>query len=84
MPQYQDFGFQPPPRLEAVAQHADEKEANCNHATIMLRFAADRESCGQNFRKQQAKFWCLLLERRDFARVSVQPCTSAASISLRL
>ena len=23
MPQYQDFGFQPP-RLEAVAQHADE------------------------------------------------------------
>jgi hypothetical protein len=27
---------QPPPRLEAVAQHADEKEGNCNHATIML------------------------------------------------
>ena len=25
MPQYQDFGFQPPPRFEAVAQHADEK-----------------------------------------------------------
>jgi hypothetical protein len=23
MPQYQDFGFQPPPRLDAVAQHAD-------------------------------------------------------------
>jgi hypothetical protein len=36
MPQYQDFGFQPPPRLEAVAQHADEKEGNCNHAMIML------------------------------------------------
>jgi hypothetical protein len=36
MPQYQDFGFQPPPRLEAVEQHADEKEGNCNHATIML------------------------------------------------
>jgi len=36
MPQYQDFGFQPPPRLEAVAQHADEKEGNCNYATIML------------------------------------------------
>ncbi|MGH6812190.1 MAG: hypothetical protein ACREDM_07535 [Methylocella sp.] len=34
MPQYQDFGFQPPPRLEAVAQHADEKDGNCNHATI--------------------------------------------------
>jgi hypothetical protein len=36
MPQYPDFGFQPPPRLEAVAQHADEKEGNCNHAMIML------------------------------------------------
>jgi hypothetical protein len=36
MPQYQDFSFQPPPRLEAVAQHADEKEGNCNHPTIML------------------------------------------------
>jgi len=36
MPQCQDFGFQPPPRLEAVAQRADEKEGNCNHATIML------------------------------------------------
>ena len=23
VPQYQDFGFQPPPRFEAVAQHAD-------------------------------------------------------------
>jgi hypothetical protein len=31
MPQDQDFGFQPPARLEAVAQHADEKEANCDH-----------------------------------------------------
>jgi hypothetical protein len=29
MPQYQDFGFQP-------TQHADEKESNCNHATITL------------------------------------------------
>jgi hypothetical protein len=36
MPQYQDFGFRPPPRLEAVAQHAEEKEGNCNHTTIML------------------------------------------------
>ena len=35
MPQDQDFGFQPPPRLEAVAQDANEKEGNCNHATIM-------------------------------------------------
>jgi hypothetical protein len=36
MPQYQDFGFQPPSRLEAIAQHADEKEANCNHSAIMF------------------------------------------------
>lgn len=35
-PQYQDFGFQPPPRLEAAAQHADEKDGNCNHAMIMF------------------------------------------------
>jgi hypothetical protein len=27
MPQYQDFGFQPPPRLDTVAQHADESKA---------------------------------------------------------
>jgi len=31
MPQYQDFGFQPPGRLEAVAQHPDEEERNCDH-----------------------------------------------------
>jgi hypothetical protein len=36
MPQDQDFGFQPPPRLEPIAQHAGEKEGNCNHATIMV------------------------------------------------
>ena len=36
MPQYQDFGFQPLPRLEAVAQHAEEKEGNGNYAMIML------------------------------------------------
>ena len=36
MPQYQDFGLQPPSRLEAVAQHADEQEADCNHAPIMF------------------------------------------------
>ena len=36
MPQYQVFGFQPPSRLEAVAQHANEKEGNCNHSAIML------------------------------------------------
>src|SRR5713226_8693909 len=31
MPQYQVFGFQPLSRLEAVAQHPDEEEANCDH-----------------------------------------------------
>src|SRR6266849_1893322 len=31
MPQDEDFRFQPPSRLEAVAQHADEEEANCDH-----------------------------------------------------
>jgi hypothetical protein len=36
MPQNQDFGFQPPSRLEAVAQYADEKEGNCNHSAIMF------------------------------------------------
>jgi hypothetical protein len=36
MPQYQDFGVQPPPRLETVAQHADEQNGNCNHAMIMF------------------------------------------------
>jgi len=36
MPQNQDFGFQPPSRLEAVAQHADKKEADCKHAAIMF------------------------------------------------
>src|SRR5262245_1521400 len=29
MPQYQDFGLQLRPRLEEVAQHTDEQEANC-------------------------------------------------------
>jgi hypothetical protein len=36
MSQYQDFGPQPPSRLEAVAQHADEQEADCNHSAIMF------------------------------------------------
>jgi len=36
MPQYQDFGFQPLSRLEAVTQHADEQEADCNHSAIMV------------------------------------------------
>jgi hypothetical protein len=36
MPQYHDLGFQLLSRLEVVAQHADEKEADCNHAAIMF------------------------------------------------
>ena len=36
MPQNQDFGFELASRLETVAQHANEKEANCNHAAIMF------------------------------------------------
>ena len=36
MPQHQDFGFQPPSRLEAVAQHADEEEANCDHQSAIM------------------------------------------------
>ena len=36
MPQYQDLGFQLRPRLEEVAQHADEQEADRNHSAIMF------------------------------------------------
>jgi hypothetical protein len=36
VPQDQDFRFQPPSRLEAVAQHADEEKANCDHSAIMF------------------------------------------------
>jgi hypothetical protein len=36
MPQNQDFGFELASRFEAVAQYANEKEANCNHAAIMF------------------------------------------------
>jgi hypothetical protein len=46
MPQYQDFGFQSPSRLEAVAQHADEEEANCDHLAAVTTadgvFGSDR------------------------------------------
>ena len=31
MPQDRDFSFEPLARLEAVAQHADEKKGNCHH-----------------------------------------------------
>ena len=54
MPQYYDLGFQLLSRPEAVAQHADEQEADCYHAAIMFRFAADRESIGWSFRKRQS------------------------------
>jgi hypothetical protein len=39
MPQYKVFGFQPPPRLEAVAQHADEKEGwqSCDDHALIRR-----------------------------------------------
>src|SRR6516165_4837932 len=36
MPQNQELGFQLLSRLEAVAQLADEQEADCNHAAIMF------------------------------------------------
>jgi hypothetical protein len=40
MPKDQDFGFQPPLRLKAVAQHTDEEEGNAivnrNHVLIRL------------------------------------------------
>jgi ribosomal protein L13 len=36
MPQHQDLGRQLLSRLEVVAQHADEQEADRNHAAIMF------------------------------------------------
>jgi hypothetical protein len=36
MPQDQDFGFQSRSRLEAVAQHTDHQEADCNHSATMF------------------------------------------------
>ena len=36
MPQHQDLGFQLLSRLEAIAQHADEQEADCNHSAMMF------------------------------------------------
>ena len=36
MPQHQDLGFQLLSRLEVVAQHADEQEADCHHAAIVF------------------------------------------------
>jgi hypothetical protein len=31
-----DFGFKPLSQLEAVAQHSEEKEGNCDHPSIMF------------------------------------------------
>ena len=36
MPQHQHLGLQLLSRLEAVAQHADEQQLDCNHAAIMF------------------------------------------------
>jgi hypothetical protein len=36
MPENQDFGFELASRLEAVAQHANDKNGNCNHSPIMF------------------------------------------------
>jgi hypothetical protein len=36
MPQHQDLGLQLLSRLEAVEQHADKQEPDCNHAAIMV------------------------------------------------
>jgi hypothetical protein len=36
MPQHQHLGLQLLSRLEAVAQHADEQQPDCNHAAIMF------------------------------------------------
>jgi hypothetical protein len=36
MPQHQDLGLQLLSQLEAVAQHADEQQADWNHAAIMF------------------------------------------------
>jgi hypothetical protein len=46
MPQHREFGFELLSRLEAVAQHTDELESDCNHSAIML-------SIGPGFRKRQ-------------------------------
>jgi hypothetical protein len=42
----------PRSRLEEVAQHTDDQEADCNHPTILFRFVGDRESNGWSFQKR--------------------------------
>jgi hypothetical protein len=36
MPQDQDFGFQPPSRLEAVAQHTDEEKGKLRSSIAIM------------------------------------------------
>src|SRR5262249_41103050 len=55
MPQYQDFGFQPRPRLEEVAQHTDEQEADRNHSAIMFWFVGDCESMDRVFGSDRSR-----------------------------
>jgi hypothetical protein len=67
--------------FEAVAQQADEKDGHCNHAAIMLRFAADRESRGRSFRKRQGNVRLspeasAYFEKKD-CRVMVEPTPEA-------
>src|SRR5262245_37918011 len=52
MTQHNDLRLQPLSRPEAVAHHTDEREADCNHAAIMLLFAANRQVTGGSFRKR--------------------------------
>ena len=46
MTQYDELRFQLLSRPEAVTQHTDEQEGDCNHLAIMCGFAHDCESNG--------------------------------------
>ena len=46
MTQYDELRFQLLSRSEAVTQHTDEQEADCNYLAIMCGFAHDCESNG--------------------------------------
>src|SRR5215475_11899625 len=56
MAQYQDFSFEPPSRLEAVAQHADEKQGNCHHRPGSCSDSVMAATPGgRNFRKRHRR-----------------------------
>jgi hypothetical protein len=56
MPWYQIFGFQSSSRLEAVAQHPDEEEANCDHQSQSCSDSlAAVTPGGWSFRKRQLR-----------------------------